>query len=150
MKLTLLAILLLVLTSAVSGCADNSTPASTAAPAEPPVVEDKASLIAALQGGSATIEIADTITQDFFSVEGQIIRINGMDVQVFEYESPEAMENEAAQVAPDGGSVGNSMVSWIDSPHFFKAGRILVLYVGSDQTVLDLLEKVLGPQFAGQ
>ena len=60
------------------------------------------------------------------------------------------MENEASQVAPDGGSIGTSMVSWMDAPHFYKTGRIIALYVGSDQTILDLLEKVMGPQFAGQ
>jgi hypothetical protein len=41
------------------------------------------------------------------------------------------------------------MVSWMDTPHFYKTGKIIVLYVGSDTTVLELLEGVLGPQFAG-
>jgi hypothetical protein len=59
------------------------------------------------------------------------------------------MEEEASQVTPEGGSIGTSMISWIDTPHFYKAGNILVLYVGSDEAILGLLEKVLGPQFAG-
>ena len=76
--------------------------------------------------------------------------MNGADLQVFEYENSEAMEKEASQVAPDGGSIGTSMVTWIDAPHFYKAGRIIVLYLGNDKAVLDLLNKVVGPQFAGQ
>jgi hypothetical protein len=76
--------------------------------------------------------------------------MNGADLQAFEYESAEAMAKEAALVAPDGGSVGTSMVDWIDTPHFYKAGRIIVLYVGSDQAALDLLDKLLGAQFAGR
>jgi hypothetical protein len=147
MNRCLVAILLVVFAQAISACGSSATPNSSS---EPLTIEDQASFLAALQVEGATAEIADPITQDFFSVEGQIIRVNGMDVQVFEYESAEAMANEASQVAPDGGSIGTSMVNWIDTPHFFKAGRIIVLYLGSDQTVLNLLEKVLGPQFAGQ
>jgi len=121
----------------------------TASP-EPLAVEDQASLIAALQTAGATVEVGDAISQEFFSPEGNIIKVNGADVQVFEYESADAMENESSQVAPDGGSIGTSMVSWMDTPHFYKTGRIIALYVGSDQTSLDLLEMVIGPQFAGQ
>jgi hypothetical protein len=60
------------------------------------------------------------------------------------------MEAEAAQVAEDGGSIGTSMVNWVESPHFYKLGRTLVLYVGEDPTVKSLLEGILGPQFAGR
>lgn len=147
MKSSLLLILLLVFAFALSACGQNSTPGPSR---EPFVVEDQASLLAALQAEGATVETADSIAQDFFSVEGQIIRVNGIDTQVFEYETAETMENDASQVAPDGGSIGTSMVTWIDAPHFYKAGRIIVLYLGDDQTLLGLLNKVLGPQFAGR
>ena len=131
-----------------------ATETSSAVPAESPAtevasVEDKAGLIAALQASGATVETGDLISQPFFTPEGTIIKVNGADVQVFEYESPEAMEGEASQVASDGGSVGTSMVSWMDTPHFYKTGKIIALYVGSDTTVLGLLEGALGPQFAG-
>ena len=71
-------------------------------------------------------------------------------MQVFEYKSAEAMEADAALVAPDDGSVGTSMVSWMATPHFFKSGRVLVLYVGDDAATLDLLKSTLGEQFAGR
>ena len=60
------------------------------------------------------------------------------------------MEAEAAQMAPDGGSNATTMITWVDTPHFYKAGRIIVLYVGSNAAILSLLEEVLGPQFAGR
>ncbi|HKG53846.1 MAG TPA: hypothetical protein VKB04_06270, partial [Anaerolineales bacterium] len=111
---------------------------------------DQASLISALQTSGATVETGDSITQDFFTPQGHIFKVNGADLQVFEYENAEAMEKDGSQVAPDGGSIGTSMVNWIDTPHFYKGGRIIVLYVGSDGALLELLSKVLGPQFAGQ
>ena len=126
-----------------SGCANSSL-------AAPHDVEDKATLIAALEGSGATVEIGEPVSQAFFTPESSIIKANGADVQVFEYETVEAMEEEASQVAPDGGSIGTSMVTWVNRPHFYKAGRIIALYVGSDATVLDLLEEALGAQFAGK
>ena len=93
---------------------------------------------------------SNPVSQVFFDAEGHILKVNGADVQVFEYESPEAMENEASLVSSDGGSIGTSMVAWVDVPHFYKASRMIVLYVGNDAAVLDLLENALGPQFAGR
>jgi len=150
MKIKTLLALLLVFAFTMSGCGNAATTVPSALPAQPSVVEDKASFLAALQAANAQAEIGDSVTQDFFSPEGHIVNINGQDVQVFEYENKEAMESEASQVAPDGGSVGTSMMMWMDAPHFYKAGRILVLYIGSDEQTLTLLQSVMGAQFAGR
>ncbi|MEW5829689.1 MAG: hypothetical protein AB1846_12420 [Chloroflexota bacterium] len=113
-------------------------------------VEDLAGLDEALRDAGATVEMGEPVEQAFFAVPGQILRVNGADVQVYEYETAEAMEADAALVAPDGGSVGTSMVTWVAAPHFYKSGRILVLYVGEDGAVIELLERLLGSQFAGR
>ena len=146
-KIKTVSALLLLLTFIMSSCGNAAT---TTASTQPPVVEDQASFLAALQAAHPKAEIGDSVTQDFFSPEGRIITVNGQDIQVFEYESAEAMESEASQVAPDGGSVGTSMMMWMDAPHFYKAGRILILYIGSDEPTLTLLQSVLGAQFAGR
>lgn len=150
MKSQVWIVLLLVSALAISGCANNSSGASPAASPEPLAVEDQATLISTLEGSGATVEIGEPISQVFFSAAGNMLKVNGADVQLFEYESAEEMEDDASQVSSDGGSIGTSMVTWIDVPHFYKAGRIIVLYVGSDASVLDLLENALGPQFAGR
>jgi hypothetical protein len=139
---------LLVLAFLFSGCANISQAASAAPTTEPLAVEDKASLISALEAAGATVKIGHSVSQAFFTPDGSIIKVNGADVQAFEYESPEEMENEVSQVSSDGSTIRTSMVTWIDAPHFYEAGRIFVLYVGSDAPVLDLLEGTLGPQFA--
>jgi hypothetical protein len=41
------------------------------------------------------------------------------------------------------------MVSWIDTPHFYQSGNIIVLYVGNTAEVIEILLEALGPQFAG-
>jgi hypothetical protein len=97
-----------------------------------------------------TVEAGEPVQQPFFTVPGQILRVNGQDVQVFVYGTPQAMETDAAQVSADGSSIGGSMPGWIDAPHFYKAGPMLVLYVGQDQKIMDILSGFFGAQFAGQ
>jgi hypothetical protein len=114
------------------------------------LVTDYVSLIDQLRAAGATVEPAGEVLQPFFSVKGQVIKVNGEDVQVFEYTDAAAAEAEATSVSPDGGSVGTSMVTWVAAPHFYKTGRLIVLYVGDNQTTIVALETALGPQFAGR
>jgi hypothetical protein len=147
MKPSLLLIFVSIFAYGMSACGASATPNPSTKPLS---VEDQAGLLNALKAAGATVEVGDSIAQDFFSVEGKTVKVNGADLQVFEYENAEAMEKDASNVAPDGGSIGTSMVDWIDTPHFYKAGRIITLYIGSDKTVLGLLNTVPGPQFAGR
>lgn len=128
----------------LAGCTSEEPPVSDGEP-----VADYVSLVDNLRGSGATVESAGEITQPFFSVSGKIIAVNGGDVQVFEYEDAAAAEAEAALVSPDGFSVGTSMVGWIAPPHFYRAGKLIVLYIGDSEAVTGVLEGVLGQQFAG-
>ena len=103
-----------------------------------------------LREKGAEAQSGESVEQAFFSVIGTMVNVNGESVQVFEYDSAETMESDAVLVDADGGSIGTSMVSWVATPHFYKKGRILVLYVGDNAETLGLLESVLGAQFAGR
>jgi len=83
-------------------------------------------------------------------VKGQIITIGDQDVQVFEYRTVKAAELDARKVSSTGSSTVTSMPMWIAPPHFFKSGRLIVLYVGEKVSVLKALKDALGPQFAGR
>jgi len=107
------------------------------------------SLQQALSEAGADVALEDSIDQPFFSTPGQIIAVNGEPVQVFEYTDPALADADAGKVAPDGSSIGTTIATWIDPPHFFRAEQLIVLYVGEDSEVLELLETILGPQFAG-
>ena len=128
-----------------AACGGEATPvASHGGP-----VTDYVSLIDGLRAAGATVEPTGTVDQPFFSVEGRLITVDGEDVQVFEYEDAASVEDAAGDVSADGSSVGTSMVGWVAPPHFYKKARLLVLYVGDDAVVMQLLEDVLGEQFAG-
>jgi hypothetical protein len=57
-------------------------------------------------------------------------------------------QTDAELVSPDGSSVGTSMVTWIGTPHFYREGKLIVIYVGGSEGVLSVLEAVMGSQFA--
>ena len=106
-------------------------------------------LVDDLRAAGDAVEIGDAISQPFFSVDGQQIIVNGGEVQVFEHASAEAADEEAGLVSPDGASVGTSMILWVATPHFYKSGALIVLYVGENAAVIDALEALLGTQIAG-
>ena len=113
------------------------------------VVDELDALIRELRNKGATVDMVGSFTQPFFSAPGQILRVNGEDVQVFEYENAAAAQGEAARVSPDGSSVGTTIITWVSTPHFYRSGEIIIVYVGSSRELISLLESVLGPQFAG-
>ena len=128
----------------------SSTPSGLASPSP---VQDYDSLVDNLRTAGATVEhsaLPQVIVHDFFSVTGQVFKVNGEDVQLFEYNDNAAAKAEAALVSLDGSSIGTSLPFWVAPPHFYKAGRIIVLYVGENIAVMDVLKSALGAQFAGR
>lgn len=120
------------------------------APTLQSAIQNLDGLAAAFKAAGMTVEPGGPIDQPFFKVQGQSLKVNGGEVQVYVYDNTQAMEADASQISADGSSVGTTMADWTGTPHFFKTGSILVLYLGDDQTVLGLLRNVLGAQFAGR
>lgn len=113
-------------------------------------ITDAEGFMAAVRAAGASVEPAGEVTQPFFSVPGRLVRLNGSDVQLFEYPSAEAAAAEAGRISPDGTTIGGTTsVQWIGPPHFYRRGGLIVLYVGADRNILDLLDRLIGPQIAG-
>jgi hypothetical protein len=96
-------------------------------------VQDYVSLIDHLRAAGATVTPTGEVSQPFFSVRGRTIAVNGEQAQVYVYADASAMNAEAARISPDRGTIGNSSVDWIAPPHFYRAGKIMVLYVGNNR-----------------
>jgi hypothetical protein len=89
----------------------NATQATPSAAFQVGPVSDYPTLVDALRAAGANVELDGEISQPFFPLPGQLITVEGGEVQVFEFESESAAEGEAALVSPDGGSVGTSAMS---------------------------------------
>ena len=121
--------------------------------ASPKSVYDYKSLVDDL--GSAEAEF-DELTS--FSVGARSVAFDGGMVQVYEFPDEGAANSEARYVSPDGYNItvpsdgGRSKTvhsDWLAPPHYYKKGRVIVLYVGDDPLLIELLEGMLGPEFAG-
>jgi hypothetical protein len=126
----------------------------------PKPVTDYTTLLRYLHdSGASIVEEGEASWSFFYDVKGKRVTVNESAIEVYEYANVEAMEAEASCVSPDGFSITfrteNSdiwevcHVSWINPPHFYKAGRIIVFYIGEDDSIINLLENALGKQFAG-
>ncbi len=74
-------------------------------------------------------------------------------LRIYEFATETAARRGASSIDPDGFSIDSPGVSvcieWVEEPHFFQKGRIIVQYIGKDQQLLNNLCQTLGPQVAG-
>jgi hypothetical protein len=70
-------------------------------------------------------------------------------MKAFEYSSATRADEDAAVVTPEGQPTPLVMFGWIDVPHFYKSGRLIVLFIGCNGHTLEALENLLGRPFAG-
>lgn len=125
--------------------------ASPLSPSKLPPSTD--ALIAALRQQGATVVPGDVLPPlPCLSANGQVMFVNTGVVNVFEYPTVADAESDAAKVSPDGsGVVGDrcsALITWVGPPHFYRSDRLIVVYAGSADAVLQPLENVLGKPFA--
>jgi len=116
-------------------------------------------LVAKLKASGAKVMPGAAINQPFMDVQGRTLAVNGEQLQVYEYASVADANKQAARISPDGTTftavsssgmpVGVTQVDWVKPPHLYKAGQIIVFYIGTNIAVMHLLEGILGKQFAG-
>jgi hypothetical protein len=112
---------------------------------------DYPTLIAAIQSRGVSVEPVEEIPSEssFFSVPTKVISVGGADVQVFEFASESDASAASLTISKDGTEVGTSIIRWMDTPHFYTNGKLIVLYVEQNPEIVNLLESFLGKQFAG-
>lgn len=114
-------------------------------------VTDYTSLIDAIQSRGVLVQYVDEIAAESssFSVPIKVISVGGADVQVYEFQNESDAKASSMMISEDGTEIGTSIIRWIDTPHFYTKGNIIVLYVGQNPEITNLLESFLGKQFAG-
>ncbi len=110
-----------------------------------------------LATAGASIETSDGITDQGFAIQGKYLKVDGARVSVYEFANFDQAEVAAAGVSHDGsivthaegsGTVGKTL-DYFERIHWYRKGRLIVSYAGEDAQILDLLARILGPQFAG-
>jgi len=115
------------------------------------VVTDYATLIDAIQSLGVLVQYVDEIAPEVssFSVPIKVISVGGAEIQVYEFQTESDAQESSLMISEDGTEIGTSIIRWMDTPHFYTNGKIIVLYVGQNPEITNLLESFLGKQFAG-
>jgi len=87
------------------------------------------------------------------SVASKSVDIDDYGIGIYEYESNQAMETDSTYIDSGGCMFScpgrEAKVEYGSSPHFFKKDKIIVFYVGENETILEFLNETLGDEFAG-
>jgi hypothetical protein len=99
--------------------------------------------------GHSVRVIEGQLTSSLLGTNPTRLCVDAHEVQVYEYASEAERVTWSGGISPDGGSIahGNSRaeVLWIAPPHFFARGKVIALYVGSDERLIADLATLLGP-----
>lgn len=112
------------------------------------VIADYVSFIATLRSKGIAVKLVGKVTQPFFAVQGQRIVVDGETAQAFQYRDAALAAKAANRVLPDRYKIGPTRVEWVYTPHFYRCGRLIVLYVGDNLTLLKELVTLFGPRFS--
>lgn len=108
---------------------------------------------AALRQRGISLQARDSASSGVLGVTPAVYRTAGGELEVFRFSSSRAARTAAARVRPDGYTIvtdGKSLaVDWAEPPHWFRSGDEVVLYLGTSPRLLEALDAIAGPQFAG-
>ena len=150
MKTNHLLILCVLLVALLSACAPRTNEGSDlpeAPAATGTTVADYEWLLEALRADGLVVEPAGTPEDPFFPVEAYSIIMDEAQVSVFQFRDEAAAVEAAATVNATGTIIGTTIVDWAEPPHFYRQGRLIALYAGENEVVLEALATALGAPF---
>lgn len=138
-----------VVTISLTACAGQPTGTSTtgSSPASQ-TNDDPMDVVDALKRSGLRVEAAGEIEQPFWTRKARVFAVEGGDLQLYEFASEEAAKRAASEVSADGGAIGTTSMSWIAPPNFYRRGRVIAIYLGTNSRVRDALAAAMGPPFA--
>lgn len=140
-------ILILLSITPLFGCSVLRDLANDKQSQQPPF--DQEAFLSQLLQNNVSAEAVGEVDQPYFKVTGQLLKIDSENIQVFDFRNQSEVDEAVASVSADGRSIGTSTIEWVGTPHFYKRGTLIVIYVGDNYELTLLLESILGPQFAG-
>ena len=129
--------------------------ATAATMPQSPEVAQYNALMNAFRSAKLTVYDGSTkATEQFLSVPGKKVFVSGQPVEIYHYTDAAMASRDTRNIDKDACLIhmiggGTKMVSWDQPPHLYKKDRLIVIYVGSDYDIINILVAQLGPQFAG-
>ncbi|TMB53813.1 MAG: hypothetical protein E6J47_08990 [Chloroflexi bacterium] len=135
-------------------------------PADFPGPETRAFVTTLQQRGArvALSEVVPRSTYPYLRTRAVKYFVDGETIDVREYSSEGLASADASGISPDGGSFRTNApgsatepgielevtTEWVLDPHYYRSGRLIVLYAGKNASLISLFTSILGPQIAGR
>lgn len=84
-----------------------------------------------------------------FTGESVLEAIEGETYRYFRYQSVGEAQADVAKVSEDGKKIAGKRMRWEGPVHIYYTLKRIVVYVGSNPKVMQMIENVFGPQVAG-
>lgn len=115
---------------------------------------DKNAIIKDLKEKGFNPEVTSTQANDntkIFSVDKQIVKIKGGELSLYEYpmDAKGKLEEDIKSIQDNGKTINGVTMTWTTAPHFYKKGRVLVVYDGNSQEIIKALNEILGNPIMG-
>ena len=99
------------------------------------------------------LSTGDAIESGIFGAPTLIVVLNGEELQVSTFATAEDAKRAADRVSPDATTISGddgtvSSYNWVSTPHFYLREEIITLYIGTNDFILDLLDRAAGENFA--
>lgn len=100
---------------------------------------------AQLLGKTLTVEQTDqTVLHPFFRVPGQLVQVNGQDLQVFVYTDATTRKSDSARISADGTMIAGEIVEWPAKPWFASNENVLTVLLSNDSRLAGRVERAIG------
>lgn len=107
------------------------------------------------QNTDVTSSRGEEITPAFIGLDGELMTLFGERIEVYVFDSLEDAEAFASGISANGTSIVGpdgsiSSVLWIAPPHWYIRGDTILLYVGENLDVIDLLDSIAARRGGGE
>ncbi len=129
----------------LAACGAPTAPApSPTLPITQPPPDAKGELADKLKEAGVQVKAMGPVERAALGVAGERWSIDGEEIELYLYDSPQALQEVVARLAPDGMSVAGEALQWDAPPRLWTAGPLLVAYAGRDGGTILLLSGLLG------
>jgi len=126
----------------VAGCGGTTV---TPTPTPDGIVDTASELTTRVREQDFVVQKGGPFSDFLFERGGQLLRVNGYEVYVWEF--PTVEEAEAARTHITGADSPLARIDFSAAPRFFQNGRMMVLFVETNRPVLNVLIALLGNPF---
>ncbi len=119
------------------------------APVDPSIVHNAevVRLVNALEQRGITVQNPEESRAAYlYPVPGAFYRMNDGYLYIHPFPSAEGARQRAEQIPAQ---MTPSVIDWVAKPHYYRCNSALVLYGGTNTTVIQTLTELCGPEFAG-